>query len=107
MVADVWLSDYAYLEVRTSCSRSDDEPPAKRPPLSRMALDLLTIQPMSTECKRLFSAAGKMVSGLRTNLDAEIIAIARFYALGTVLALSRTSIHCLSQTLKASWMPTA
>jgi hypothetical protein len=30
---------------------------------------------MSAECERLFSAAGKMVSGLRTNLDAEIIAI--------------------------------
>ncbi|OBS16408.1 hypothetical protein FPOA_12943 [Fusarium poae] len=45
------------------------------PRLSRMALDFLTIQPMSAECERLFSAAGKMVSGLRTNLDAEIIAI--------------------------------
>jgi len=40
-----------------------------------MALDFLTIQPMSAECERLFSAAGKMISGLRTNLDAEIIAI--------------------------------
>lgn len=38
-------------------------------------MDFLTIQPISAECKRLFSAAGKMVSGLRTNLDAEIIAI--------------------------------
>ncbi|KAL5611138.1 hypothetical protein FOBRF1_007255 [Fusarium oxysporum] len=132
MVADVWLPDYAHLEVRTSSSRGDDEPPAKRPRffnpfeknsrlpnskpayaaiivgdeyqawqtdreasdgdvrdpigywitkqsryprLSRMALDFLTIQPMSAECERLFSAAGKMVSGLRTNLDAEIIAI--------------------------------
>ncbi|WKT53885.1 Parallel beta-helix repeat [Fusarium oxysporum f. sp. vasinfectum] len=132
MVADVWLSDYAHLEVRTSSSRGDDEPPAKRPRffnpfeknsrvpnslpahaaaivgdeyqawqtdrdasdgnvrdpigywitkqsryprLSRMALDFLTIQPMSAEYERLFSAAGKMVSGLRTNLDAEIIAI--------------------------------
>jgi hypothetical protein len=131
-VADVWLSDYAHLEVRTSSSRGDDEPPAKRPRffnpfeknsrvpssippyaaaivgdeyqawqtdrdardgnvrdpigywitkqgryprLSRMALDFLTIQPMSAECERLFSAAGKIVSGLRTNLDAEIIAI--------------------------------
>jgi len=40
-----------------------------------MALDFLTIQPMSAECERLFSAAGKMISGLRTDLDAEIIAI--------------------------------
>ncbi|EGU72029.1 hypothetical protein FOXB_17462, partial [Fusarium oxysporum f. sp. conglutinans Fo5176] len=31
MVADVWLSDYAHLEVRSSSSRGDDEPPAKRP----------------------------------------------------------------------------
>ncbi|KAI8411233.1 hypothetical protein FOFC_07827 [Fusarium oxysporum] len=31
MVADVWLSDYAHLEVRTSSSRGDDEPPSKRP----------------------------------------------------------------------------
>ncbi|KAJ3453216.1 hypothetical protein MRS44_018871 [Fusarium solani] len=30
MVADVWLSDYAHLEVRTSNSRGDDEPPAKK-----------------------------------------------------------------------------
>ncbi|KAJ0132354.1 Uncharacterized protein HZ326_24576, partial [Fusarium oxysporum f. sp. albedinis] len=138
MVADVWLSDYAHLEVRTSSSRGDDEPPAKRPRffnpfeknsrlpnskpayaaiivgdeyqawqtdreasdgdvrdpigywitkqsryprLSRMALDFLTIQPMSAECERLFSAAGKMVSGLRTNLDAEIIAILSSFTL--------------------------
>ncbi|OWT43020.1 restless-like transposase [Pochonia chlamydosporia 170] len=132
MVADVWLSDYAHLEVGTTSSRSDEEPPAKRsrffnpfeknsrlpsstpayvttimgdeyqawqtdrevgdsnvrdpirywitkkgryPRLSRMALDFLTIQPMSAECERLFSAAGKMVSALRTDLDAEIIGI--------------------------------
>ena len=119
IVADVWLADYAHLEVRTSSSRGDDEPPAKRPRffnpfeknsrlpssipayaaaiigdeyqawqtdreasdgnvrdpirywitkqsryprLSRMALDFLTIQPMSAECERLFSAACKMVS---------------------------------------------
>ncbi|KAH6957493.1 hypothetical protein DER45DRAFT_569842 [Fusarium avenaceum] len=30
MVADVWLSDYAHLQVRTSSSRGDEEPPAKR-----------------------------------------------------------------------------
>ncbi|KAM3451250.1 hypothetical protein NHJ6243_009632 [Beauveria neobassiana] len=132
MVSDVWLSDYAHLEVGTTSSRSDDEPPAKRsrlfnpfeknsrlpsstpayattimgdeyqawqtdrevgdsnvrdpirywitkkgryPRLSRMALDFLTIQPMSAECERLFSAAGKIVSALRTDLDAEIIGI--------------------------------
>ncbi|KAG7425037.1 hypothetical protein Forpi1262_v013698 [Fusarium oxysporum f. sp. raphani] len=48
---------------------------SRYPRLSRMALDFLTIQPMSAESERLFSAAGKMVSGLRTNLHAEIIAI--------------------------------
>ncbi|KAL6406038.1 restless-like transposase [Ilyonectria robusta] len=48
---------------------------SRYPWLSRMALGFLTIQPMSAECERLSSAAGKMVSGLRTDLDAEIIAI--------------------------------
>lgn len=33
---------------------------------------------MSAECERLFSAAGKMISGLQTDLDAEIIAIFQF-----------------------------
>ncbi|EXK23499.1 hypothetical protein FOMG_19724, partial [Fusarium oxysporum f. sp. melonis 26406] len=40
-----------------------------------MALDFLTIQPMSAECEGLFSAAGKMISGLHTELEAEVIAI--------------------------------
>jgi hypothetical protein len=31
MVADVWLSDYTHLEVRTSSSRGDDGLPVKRP----------------------------------------------------------------------------
>ncbi|KAM3465658.1 hypothetical protein MY5147_009220 [Beauveria neobassiana] len=48
---------------------------SRYPRLSRMALDFLTIQPMSAECERLFSAAGKMISSLRTDLDAEIIGI--------------------------------
>jgi hypothetical protein len=30
MVADVWLSDYTHLKVRTTSSSSDDEPPTKR-----------------------------------------------------------------------------
>ena len=51
---------------------------SRYPRLSRMALDFLTIQPMSAECERLFSAAGKMISGLQTDLDAEIIAIFQF-----------------------------
>jgi hypothetical protein len=43
------------------------------PRLSRMALDFLTIQPMSAECERLFAAAGRMVTALRSRLDADII----------------------------------
>lgn len=43
------------------------------PRLSRMALDFLTIQPMSAECERLFAAAGRMVTPLRSRLDANII----------------------------------
>ncbi|KAG7403263.1 putative AC9 transposase [Fusarium oxysporum f. sp. rapae] len=45
----------------------------KYPNLSRMALDFLTIQPMSAECERLFSAAGRMVNPLRHQLEAQII----------------------------------
>ncbi|KJZ71564.1 hypothetical protein HIM_09033 [Hirsutella minnesotensis 3608] len=45
------------------------------PRLSRMALDFLTVQPMSAECERLFSAAGRMVTPLRSRLDADIIGI--------------------------------
>ncbi|KAI8417496.1 hypothetical protein FOFC_00051 [Fusarium oxysporum] len=43
------------------------------PRLSRMALDFLTIQPMSAECERMFAAAGRMVTPLRNRLDADII----------------------------------
>ena len=43
------------------------------PRLSRMALDFLTIQAMSAECERLFSAAGRMVTPLRSRLDADMI----------------------------------
>lgn len=45
----------------------------KYPRLSRMALDFLTIPPMSAECERLFSAAGRMVTPLRSRLDAQVI----------------------------------
>ncbi|KAM5527603.1 hAT family dimerization domain protein [Fusarium oxysporum f. sp. phaseoli] len=43
------------------------------PRLSRMALDFLTIQPMSAECERMFAAAGRMETPLRNRLDADII----------------------------------
>jgi len=45
------------------------------PRLSRMALDLLSIPPMSAECERLFSTTGQMVSPLRTRLEASTIGI--------------------------------
>ena len=47
----------------------------KYPRLSRMALDFLTIQPMSAECERLFSAAGLMVTSQRSQLEARTIGI--------------------------------
>lgn len=47
----------------------------KYPRLSRMALDFLTIQPMSAECERLFSAAGLMVTTQRNRLEAHTIGI--------------------------------
>jgi hypothetical protein len=45
------------------------------PRLSRMALDFLTVQAMSAECERLFSAGGRMVTPQRNSLDAEIISM--------------------------------
>ncbi|KAJ3454092.1 hypothetical protein MRS44_017986 [Fusarium solani] len=47
----------------------------KYPRLSRMAEDFMTVQPMSAECERLFSAAGRMVTPLRNQLEASTIAI--------------------------------
>lgn len=47
----------------------------KYPRLSRMALDLLTVAPMSAECERLFSVAGQMVTRLRNQLDASTIGL--------------------------------
>lgn len=47
----------------------------KYPRLSRMALDFMTVQAMSAECERLFSAAGRMVTPLRNQLEASTIAI--------------------------------
>ena len=47
------------------------------PRLSRMALDILTIQPMSAERERLFSTAGRIVTPLRSRLDANTIGMAQ------------------------------
>jgi hypothetical protein len=40
-----------------------------------MAVDFMTVQAMSAECERLFSAAGRMVTPLRNQLEASTIAI--------------------------------
>jgi hypothetical protein len=45
------------------------------PRLSRMALDFLTIQFMSAEFERVFSAARKMVVASGNHLEAEVIGI--------------------------------
>lgn len=45
------------------------------PRLSRMALDVLSIPPISAECERLFSVVGQMVSPFRTRLEASTIGI--------------------------------
>jgi len=47
----------------------------KYPRLSRMALDLLTVPPMSAECERLFSTTGRMVTKSRKRLDASTIGL--------------------------------
>ncbi|KAG7423162.1 hypothetical protein Forpi1262_v015728 [Fusarium oxysporum f. sp. raphani] len=47
----------------------------KYPRLSRMALDLLTVPPMSAECERLFSITGRMVTKSRNRLDASTIGL--------------------------------
>ena len=45
------------------------------PRLSRMALDVMTVPTMSSECERLFSAASLMVTPLRNRLDAGTIGL--------------------------------
>ncbi|KAK6829327.1 restless-like transposase [Apiospora arundinis] len=47
----------------------------KYPRLSQMALDFLTIPPMSAEVERLFSSTGRMVTAQRTSLDAITVSV--------------------------------
>ena len=47
----------------------------KYPRLSQMAMDFMTVQAMSAECERLFSAAGRMVTPLRSQLEASTVAL--------------------------------
>ena len=62
------------------------------PRLSRMALDFLTIQSMSAECKRLFSATGQMVVPQRSSLLAQTIGMCQvlrsWYRAGIVCNLN-------------------
>ncbi|KAF5576969.1 restless-like transposase [Fusarium pseudocircinatum] len=73
---DTWQSSYEASDRRVRDPITYwHERRMKYPRLSRMALDFLTIQPMSAECERLFSAAGRMTVPSRSLLDAEIISI--------------------------------
>lgn len=45
------------------------------PRLSQMALDFLSVAPMSAEVERLFSSAGRMVTNERGHLDAKVVAL--------------------------------
>ncbi|RYP70591.1 hypothetical protein DL769_004913 [Monosporascus sp. CRB-8-3] len=47
------------------------------PRLSQMALDVLTVQSISAECERLFSAASQMTTPLRSQLDSLIIGMSQ------------------------------
>jgi hypothetical protein len=73
---DAWQAqpEYGDDEVRDPIA-SWHENRFKYPRLSRMALDFLTIQAMSAECERMFSAAGRMVTPIRASLDAQVIGI--------------------------------
>jgi hypothetical protein len=131
IVHNVWIGDYANLNIRVSSRENGNEsPPTKRPRfcnpfainsritqssrsiavigdkyeiwqrdkeiyngkvrdplaywaakqdryprLSRMAMDFLAVQPISAECERAFSAAGKMVTPTRSSLDATTVGI--------------------------------
>jgi hypothetical protein len=68
------------------------------PRLSRMALDFLTIQAMSTKCEKVFSAAGKMLMAERNKLEVEAIAmcqVLRSWYLAGVIKDSNTGLEPL------------
>lgn len=75
--------EYTRWQANTSSSERDITDPIeywilKRfeyPRLSRMALDVMTVPAMSSECERLFSATGLMVTPLRNRLDAGTIGL--------------------------------
>ena len=47
------------------------------PRLSQIAIEILSVQPISAECERLFSSDGLMVSPLWTRLEATTIGMAQ------------------------------
>jgi hypothetical protein len=47
------------------------------PRLSQMAVEILSVLPMSAECERLFSSSGRMVSPLRSRLESSTIGMAQ------------------------------
>ena len=73
------------LEDITKNNTVEDEDPfrywygrrSEYPRLSQMAVEVLSVLPMSAECERLFSSSGRMVSPLRTRLESSTIAMAQ------------------------------
>lgn len=62
-----------------------------------MALDFLTIQPMSAECKRLFSLAKRIMTQQRLSLDTVMVSMCQvlrsWYQSGLVIAIDCSLVH--------------
>ena len=71
---DIWMAaideDDQYVEDPIAYWHSQRR---RYPRLSQMALDLVTIQAMSAECERLFSAAGNLLDHSRSSLDIKLV----------------------------------
>lgn len=72
---DAWLADKADKAHPQDVFQYWYERRHKYPRLSRMALDFLTIPAMSSECERLFSSAGRMMTQQRTSLAAAMVSM--------------------------------
>lgn len=72
---DAWLADKADKTHPQDVFQYWYERRYKYPRLSRMALDFLTIPAMSSECERLFSSAGRMMTQQRTSLAAAMVSM--------------------------------
>ncbi|KAK7928779.1 restless-like transposase [Apiospora marii] len=75
---DIWMAaideDDQYVEDAIAYWHSQRR---RYPRLSQMALDLVTIQAMSAECERLFSAAGNLLDHSRSSLDIKLVGCGR------------------------------